>query len=174
MKIPKKDKGSKDFDYAAFEKEVVSGLQSGQSLLGAGGLLKPLIAKFVETALDAELTEHIKNEATAEEPKKNKRNGKRSKEIRTEAGHVKINYSRDRNGTFEPITVGKRQYEMSSGFDAQILELYAMSNSLSDIRVHLEKMYGARMSEARISSVINSQHGNWLMLGTNALYLLVM
>ena len=114
MKIPKKDKGSKDFDYAAFEKEVVSGLQSGQSLLGAGGLLKPLIAKFVETALDAELTEHIKNEATAEEPKKNKRNGKRSKEIRTEAGHVKINYSRDRNGTFEPITVGKRQYEMSS------------------------------------------------------------
>ena len=54
------------------------------------------------------------------------------------------------------MTVGKRQHELSVGFDGQILELYAMSNSLSDIRLHLEKMYGARMSESRISSVINA------------------
>lgn len=162
MKLPNKSKVRKDtkekteFNYSKFEAEVVAGLSAGKGLLGADGLLKPLIARFVESALDAELSHHIEKESTHPQFKTNKRNGKRSKTIRTEAGEVEINYSRDRSGTFEPVTVGKRQYEMASGFDNQILELYAMSNSLSDIRLHLEKMYGARMSESRISSVINS------------------
>jgi transposase-like protein len=90
------------------------------------------------------------------EAKKNKRNGRRSKQIRSQAGAIEINYSRDRTSTFEPVTIGKRQHELAVGFDEQILELYAMSNSLSDIRLHLEKMYGAQMSEARISGVINA------------------
>ena len=162
MKLPnnnktkKGSKGKESFDYTEFEAEVVAGLSEGKGLLGSDGLLKPLIARFVESALDAELSHHIEKESGHPQYKTNKRNGKRSKTIRTEAGAVEISYSRDRSGTFEPVTVGKRQYEMASGFDNQILELYAMSNSLSDIRLHLEKMYGARMSESRISSVINS------------------
>lgn len=145
-----------DFDFKTYEEEVISGLMSGKGLLGESGLLKPLIARFVESALDAELSSHLIEEKASDEQHFNKRNGKRSKTIRSEAGDVEISYSRDRNGSFEPITVGKRQHELSSGFDKQILELYAMSNSLSDIRLHLENMYGARMSEARISSVINA------------------
>jgi len=68
---------------------------------------------------------------------------------------VEVHYSRDREGTFEPITVKKRQHELGLGFDNQILELYAMSNSVRDIAAHLERMYGAQMSESRISNVIN-------------------
>lgn len=151
-----KTKSKEDFDFETFQKEVVSGLMNGKGLLGEEGLLKPLIAQFVEAALDAELSHHIETESRHPEYKTNKRNGKRSKEIRSEAGAVEITYSRDRQGTFEPVTVGKRQYEMASGFDEQILELYAMGNSLSDIRLHLEKMYGASMSESRISSVVNA------------------
>lgn len=82
--------------------------------------------------------------------------GKRSKKVRSEAGELEITYNRDRQGSFEPITVGKRQHELAVGFDKQILERYAMSNSLIDIRLHLENMYGASMSEARISGVINA------------------
>lgn len=144
------------FDFDAYRKEVVAGLMSGQGLLGEEGLLKPLIANFVEAALDAELTAHLASEKANKKAASNKRNGQQSKRIRSEAGEVTINYSRDRTGTFEPVTVGKRQYEMASGFDEQILELYAMSNSVADIRLHLEKMYGAKMSESRISHVINS------------------
>ncbi len=129
---------------------------AGKGLLGEEGLLKPLIAKFVESALDSELSSHIEGETLKNGQKTNKRNGKRSKQIRSEAGEMEISYSRDRSGTFEPITIGKRQHELAVGFDQQILELYAMSNSLSDIRLHLEKMYGAQMSEARISNVINA------------------
>lgn len=152
----KESSAKADFDFKSFQAEVVSGLMKGKGLLGESGLLKPLIAQFVEAALDAELTAHLAEEAESEPSAPNKRNGQRSKQLRTQAGEVGINYSRDRQGTFEPVTVGKRQYEMAAGFDGQILELYAMSNSLSDIRLHLENMYGAQMSESRISHVINS------------------
>jgi len=152
-----KNKESKeDFDFENYQKEVVAGLIAGKGLLGEEGLLKPLIAKFVESALDAELSSHIEEESQAADFKGNKRNGKRSKQIRSQAGEVAITYSRDRAGTFEPVTIGKRQHELAVGFDQQILELYAMSNSLSDIRLHLTKMYGVQMSETRISSVINA------------------
>lgn len=151
-----KKKGSEDFDFESYQKEVVAGLMSGKGLTGEDGLLKPLIAKFVEAALDAELTAHLLEEKQDTTALANKRNGKKSKQLRTEAGETTINYSRDRTGTFEPITVGKRQHEMAMGFDNQVLELYAMSNSAADIRLHLEKMYGVQMSEARISGVVNS------------------
>lgn len=151
----KKSKKEEVFDFGKYEAEVVSGLMSGKGLFGEEGLLKPLIARFVETALDAELSHHISESSESQDKAPNKRNGRRSKKIRSEVGEMEINYSRDRQGSFEPITVGKRQHELNTGFDKQILELYAMSNSLSDIRLHLEKMYGASMSEARISEVVN-------------------
>jgi putative transposase len=152
----KKKRSNDDFDYESYEKEVVLGLMSGKGLTGKDGLLKPLISRFVEAALDAEMTVHLKEEKSHLENLGNKRNGKVQKQLRTQAGELMINYSRDRKGTFEPLTVGKRQHEMATGFDNQILELYAMSNSAADIRLHLENMYGVDMSEARISGVVNS------------------
>lgn len=156
MTIRKKNKEKEDFDFTKYQEQVVQGLMEGKGLLGEEGLLKPLIARFVESALDGEMTHHLEEESKNPKAKANKRNGNRSKKIRTESGELEINYSRDRTGTFEPITVKKREYELATGFDNQILELYAMSNSISDIRLHLEKMYGAQMSESRISTVVNS------------------
>ena len=157
MVIPnqKRNKDKSNFDYASYEKEVMAGLMQGKGLLGKDGLLKPLIGRFVEAALDAELETHLLQEQSSGESG-NKRNGRRSKQLRTPSGEVEITYSRDRTGSFEPVTVKKRQPELASGFDEQILELYAMSNSVSDIQLHLEKMYGAEMSQARISNVINA------------------
>jgi len=143
-----------DFDIESYQQEVISGLMQGKPLTGEGGLLKPLIAKFVQGALDAELSDHLSKERLSGES--NRRNGKVSKKLRTESGDVEIEYSRDRKGSFEPVSVKKGQRQLGLGFDNQILELYAMSNSLADIRLHLERMYGTQMSESRISSVINS------------------
>lgn len=157
MVIPnqKSNKDKSNFDYASYEKEVMAGLMQGKGLLGKDGLLKPLIGRFVEAALDAELETHLSEDQSSGKSV-NKRNGRRSKQLRTPSGEVEITYSRDRSGNFEPVTVKKRQHELASGFDEQILELYAMSNSVSDIQLHLEKMYGASMSQARISNVINA------------------
>lgn len=143
-----------DFDFEAYQQKVIEGLIQGKPLTGDGGLLKPLIAKFVQGALDAELSDHLAEELSSGES--NRRNGKLSKKIRTESGDIPIEYSRDRNSSFEPVTVKKGQRQLGLGFDNQILELYAMSNSLADIRKHLERMYGTQMSESRISGVINS------------------
>jgi len=150
----------KDFDYSAYEKEVVAGLIQGKGLMGAEGLLRPLIARFVEVALDAEMSDHLGREQALGKTS-NRRNGSQSKMIRTPSGETTITYSRDRNGTFEPVTVRKRQHDLPSGFDEQILELYAMGNSLSDIGLHLRRMYGVEMSESRLSLVIN---GVWDMV----------
>ena len=144
----------KDFDYEGFRQEVISGLIAGKTLTGESGLLQPLIADFVQGALDAEMQDHLNSNRS--EGISNRRNGKQSKVIRSESGEVKITYDRDRTGTFNPVTVKKRQHQLGLGFDNQILELYAMSNSLADIRTHLEKMYGVQMSEGRISEVVNS------------------
>ena len=143
-----------DFDYARFRQEVISGLISGKPLTGESGLLKPLIADFVQGALDEEMQDHLNNERA--EGQDNRRNGRQSKTIRSESGELDIEYSRDRKGTFEPVTVKKRQHQLGLGFDHQILELYAMSNSIADIRTHLIRMYGVEMSEGRISEVIGS------------------
>lgn len=146
-------KGNADFDFETFREQVIAGLMRGEGLTGEKGLLKPLIANFVQGALASELDDHLAQEKEAGVP--NRRNGKQSKDIRSQAGAVRIEYDRDRAGTFEPVTVKKRQYELGLGFDEQILELYALSNSVADIRTHLERMYGAEMSESRISAVIN-------------------
>lgn len=143
-----------DFDFVTFRQQVITGLLEGKSLTGESGLLKPLIADFVEGALSAEMDAHLAEQKA--QGIANKRNGKLSKDIRSESGTTSIEYSRDRNGSFEPLTVKKRQHELATGFDNQILELYAMSNSIADIRTHLQKMYGAEMSEGRISNVINT------------------
>jgi len=143
-----------DFDYDSFRKEVIAGLIAGKGLTGESGLLKPLIADFVQGALDAEMQDHLETERG--QGLSNRRNGKQRKKIRSESGEVEIEYDRDRTGSFAPVTVKKRQHQLGLGFDNQILELYAMSNSVADIRVHLARMYGAEMSEGRISEVINT------------------
>jgi len=163
-----------DFNFEDYRKEVIKGLMNGETLTGDQGLLQPLIANFVQGALDAEMQDHLDEEHA--QGLSNRRNGKQSKEIRTESGDIGIEYSRDRNGTFQPVTVKKRQHQMGLGFDNQILELYAMSNSVSDIRIHLERMYGVEMSESRISLVINSvweQVKAWQQRPLNALYVVL-
>jgi len=73
--------------------DIVEGLMQGKGLFGEGGLLKPLISKFVEAALDAEMKVHLNEEAASDGAKGNKRNGRQTKKIRTESGEVSIEYS---------------------------------------------------------------------------------
>ena len=93
-------KGNEDFDFEIFRQQVIAGLMRGEGLTGENGLLKPLIANFVQGALASELDDHLAQEKEAGVA--NRRNGKQSKDIRSQAGAVRIEYDRDRAGTFEP------------------------------------------------------------------------
>ena len=83
----------------------------GIELVGPGGLLTGLTKTVLETALEAELSEHLGYEKhdPAGRNRANSRNGTRAKTVLTDVGPVEIEVPRDREGTFEPVIVRKRQ-----------------------------------------------------------------
>lgn len=141
-----KDKQS--FDFEAFKKQAASRIKKGETLLGKDGVFTPLLKEFLEEAMNGELEAHIEEQ---EEP--NRKNGKGRKQVKTPVGNIEIETPRDRNGTFEPEILAKRQKTLGVDLDRQIIALYARGASYSDIRDHLSEMYDLDVSPATISRV---------------------
>jgi putative transposase len=130
--------------------------EQGLSLTGPDGLLKQFTKTVLETALNEEMTEHLghdKNRAEPERESSNVRNGTRSKTVLTEAtGHVQIDVPRDRDGTFEPVIVKKRQRRLT-GVDEMVLSLYAHGLTTGEISAHFAQIYDAQVSKETISRI---------------------
>ncbi len=109
----------------------------GVSLTGDGGLLTGLIQQVMHTALETELTDHLGYEPHAVEGKRsgNSRNGTYPKTVRTEVGDVRVEVPRDRNGTFDPVTVPKGERRLT-GLDQAVISLYAKGLTTGDIEAH--------------------------------------
>jgi len=137
--------------------QLLAGYSKPEDLTGPGGLLKRLTGALVERALETEMTEHLGYEAHDPEGRGsgNSRNGKGTKTLKTEQGEIPIDVPRDRNGTFEPKLVKKRQTHFT-GFDDRILSMYARGMSQRDIQAHLEEMYGTDVGPDLISRVTDA------------------
>jgi len=137
--------------------QLLANYTKPEDLTGKDGILKQLTARLVERALQAEMTEHLGYEKN--EPKgrglPNSRNGTSCKTLKTEQGPVEIEVPRDREGTFEPQLVKKRQTRFS-GFDEKILGMYARGMTVRDIQGHLEEVYGVEVSPDLISKVTSA------------------
>lgn len=122
--------------------DALKGL-SPEQITGRGGLLTALAGRVIETALGAELTEHLGYPPGQAPPggAGNHRNGATAKTLQTELGPVDIKTPRDRQGTFEPQLVAKRQTRLA-GLDDKILGLYAGGMTVRDIEEHLAELYG--------------------------------
>jgi len=118
------------------------------------GLLKQLTKGLVERALQAEMKQHLGFDKYEHKNTDNSRNGQTNKTLITENGTVKIDVPRDRDGTFDPILVPKRSTRIE-GLDQKILSLYAKGMSVSDIKIQLQELYGANISESLISNITN-------------------
>ena len=81
-------------------------LRSGEALFGKDGALAPLLERILNSALEGEMDAHLSEE---ERSSGNRRNGKMSKKVQTKYGEVTIETPRDRDGTFQPETVKKRE-----------------------------------------------------------------
>jgi transposase-like protein len=136
------------FDFEAFKKQAHTRIKNGETLLGKEGVLTPLLKEFLEGALEGELEAHIDENEEA-----NRKNGKGKKQVKTPVGSVDISTPRDRNGTFEPEIIAKRQKTLGVDLDRQIIALYARGASYGDIRDHLSEMYDLDVSPATISRV---------------------
>jgi putative transposase len=134
--------------------QLLAGASSEQEIAGPGGLLAQLTKRLVERALEVELTDHVGYEPHQEPPggTGNTRNGTSPKTLVTEHGRVEIDAPRDRNGTFEPQIVRKRQRRFE-GFDEKILALYSRGLSTRDIEAHLAEIYGVKVGRDLISKV---------------------
>jgi putative transposase len=138
--------------------EVIDGLLAGakteQEIAGPGGLLAQLTKRLVERAMEVELTDHLGYEPHLEPAGGvgNTRNGTTPKTLVTEQGRVGIDAPRDRDGSFEPQIVRKRQRRFE-GFDDKILALYSRGLSTRDIEAHLEEIYGVKVGRDLISKV---------------------
>jgi transposase-like protein len=130
---------------------------NGLPLVGPGGVLAELTKRVLELGVEVEMTEHLgyDKHAVAGRGSGNSRNGTRSKTVLTDVGPVSIDVPRDRNGTFEPQTVRKRQRRLE-GVDAIVLSLSARSMTTGEIAAHLAEVYGTEVSRETISKITDA------------------
>jgi len=129
--------------------------QDGLGLVGPGGVLTDLTKTVIETALQAEMDEHLgysSRDHSAGHDTGDERNGTRSKTVTTEIGPVSIDVPRDRDSSFEPILVKKRQRRLN-GVDQMVLSLSARGLTSGEISAHLAEVYGSQVSKETISRI---------------------
>ena len=108
--------------------------------------------EFLETALEGEITSHM--DSCLEEPEnQNRRKGKGSKTVQGSMGTFKLETPRDREGSFDPQIVKKRQTVLNASLDNKILGLYGLRMSYQDITPYLKETYDFDVSPGTISAV---------------------
>jgi len=140
-----------DFSWQEFEDQAINRLKSGEELTGKNGVLAPLIKRLIEASLEGELDAHLKESKSY--GRKNRKNGKTTKPLKTPYGQVELETTRDRAGTFQPQIVKKRQTTLGEGLDNKIISMYGRGLSYDDIRGHLEELYGIEMSKGQLSQI---------------------
>jgi putative transposase len=143
-------------------------------LVGPDGLLNQLTKNVLETALDAEMVEHLGYEKHDPDGRNsgNSRNGTRAKTVLTEIGPVEIEVPRDTESTFEPQVVKKRQRRLT-GVDEIVLSLTARGLTTGEIAAHFQEVYGARVSKdtvSRITEKVTAEMTEWLARPLDEVY----
>jgi len=115
------------------------------------GPLAQLIGRFVELALQGEMTRHL--ESAGDDSARNVRNGSFSRQLITELGQVEITRPRDRNGSFEPSILPKHG-QLSDTISSQIISLYTRGMTTRDIRQHLSELYHKDFDDDLVSRVV--------------------
>lgn|SRR5262245_3588749 len=141
-------------------KQLIDSLVAGKTpeeIFGKGGLMSQLRKRLAESALEGEMVAHLGYAKHAVEGRNrgNSRNGKGSKRVETESGALELEVPRDREGSFEPHLIRKRQRRLSD-FDEKVLSLYARGLPTREIVEHLEELYGTDVSPTLITAVTDA------------------
>ncbi|HEN3334205.1 TPA: IS256 family transposase [Yersinia enterocolitica] len=156
----------------ALAAELAKGLKTEADLNAFSRMLTKLT---VETALNAELTDHLGHEKNAPKAGSNTRNGYSSKTLLCDDGEIELNTPRDRENTFEPQLIKKNQTRITQ-MDSQILSLYAKGMTTREIVATFKEMYDADVSPTLISKVtdaVKEQVTEWQNRPLDALYPIV-
>ena len=140
-------KDKPDFSYEDFEREAIKGLYEKKNFMGENGVFTPLIKHFLEKALALELEQHLKHEGG------NKRNGLTTKTVKSSTGEFELTTPRDRNNTFVPEIVAKRQVVLDDDLCEKVLSMYGKGMSYNDIKAFLYEIYALTLSPAQMSEI---------------------
>jgi transposase-like protein len=153
------DNGQEAVELSAADEQALRELTEraragGLRLTGEGGLLGKLTKMVVEGALEGEMDDHLGygRHDPAGRDGGNSRNGHRTKTVITEAGPVEITVPRDRDSSFEPRMVAKRQRRLT-GVDDMVISLSAKGLTHGEISAHLAEVYGAEVSKQTITTI---------------------
>ena len=144
-----------------FKRQIANGTFTG--LDDITNEFKNILKEVIQTASQEELTAHLGYDKYQESDIKNYRNGYNDKTLKSKYGNIKVSIPRDRNGTFEPKLVKKREVILNGSEDL-ILSLYSKGMSVQDIQLHLDDLYGYELSTQTISNItqkIMEQAEDW-------------
>ena len=129
----------------------------GLELLGPDGVLTELTSRIMNRALEVEMTDHLGYERgdVAGWGSGNVRNGSYPKRILTDAGGIPIEVPRDRNGTFEPQLIPKRQRRIA-GFNELVIGLVARGMTVRDVQAHIGEIYQVEVSAELVSKITDA------------------
>jgi putative transposase len=139
------------------EQLVALSRAEGIELTGADGLLTALMKTVLQTGMEVEMADHLGYEPhdRAGFGSGNSRNGSYPKTVSTEIGDITIQVPRDRNGTFEPVTVPKHVRRLD-GLNTNVLSLYAKGLTTGEIQAHLQEIYGVDVSRETVSRITDA------------------
>lgn len=126
---------------------ALESLKQGKKLEGVDGAVTPLIKRLIEVSLDGEMDNHLS------EGRPNRRNGRSKKNIRTSYGEIPIDTPRDRDSSYSPELIPKRQRTLGLSLENKILSLYSMGMSYRDISHHVAEMYGMELSASQLTTI---------------------
>lgn len=138
------------FNYEEIEKEAIKALYEGKPLTGKDGALAPLLKRFLEKAMEGEMEVHL---GDTREEENNRRNGKMKKEVRSAQGKFEVETPRDRNGTYEPKVLPKRQTIITPQLEERIISMWGRGMSYREIQGHIEELYGFELSEGELTLI---------------------
>jgi len=140
--------------------EFLKQFKTGEDL---NGFLAQLQKRGLEAILNGELDSHLGYDKHEKSPCSNSRNGFSKKKIKTSFGESELQVPRDREASFNPMIIPKRQ-SMADGLENVIISLYAKGMSVSDIEEQIREVYNFEVSTSTISRITESV-SNALLLG---------
>ncbi len=173
-KVSETKESFSEFSESNVLSQISSALYEGRPLSGENGVITQLIKKALEAILQGEIETHLSENALEEAG--NRRNGFNSKNVKSSFGSFELDTPRDRQSSFEPQLVKKRQTVLNEELDTKILALYSLGNSYDEISFHVKDLYGIEISPATISAITDKlipQITEWRNRPLEAIYPIV-
>lgn len=141
---------SEEFDFKEFKSRALEALKAGTPLTGKNGVLAPLLENLLNAALEGEMDAHMNLD---ERENGNRGNGYGTKQVQSSMGELTVQTPRDRDATFDPQFIKKRERILADSLSERIIGLYALGTSTREISELMEEQFGNKISAETISAI---------------------